>query len=251
MKILLSPAKSLDEESVYPDLNFTSPQFLSQSEQLVADLQQWKVEDFMKIKKLSEALAVLNYERYQTWVSPNKNSTQRRPAIFAFNGEAYRALDIHTLSEEHYQTLNDSLVILSGLYGALRPFDWIFPYRLEMGTKGEFDGNKNLYDFWGTTILDYLNKNEKEVVFNLASEEYFKAARLKEVKAKVITPVFKELKNGQFKTVAIYAKNQRGKFSRFLIENPNLSLEEYQMYQQDGYLYDEKLSTNNEWIFVR
>lgn len=251
MKILLSPAKSLNETSAYPDLNFTAPLFLNQTQQLVAALQQWKVADFMKNMKLSEKLAELNYERYQIWISPKKNSEQRRPAIFTFNGEAYKGFDIDSLSDEHYATLNDSLIILSGLYGFLRPFDWMFPYRLEMGTKANFDGDKNLYDFWGTTILNYLNEQEKEIVFNLASEEYFKVARLKEVKARVITPVFKEFKNGQTKTVAIYAKNQRGKFSRFLIENPNLSLEEYQMYQQDGYLYDEKLSTDNEWGFVR
>ncbi|HRO76495.1 MAG TPA: peroxide stress protein YaaA [Crocinitomicaceae bacterium] len=251
MKILLSPAKSLDEKTAFPDLNYTNPQFLDKTETLVTALQKWETKDFAKTMKLSDALATLNYERYQAWVNPSEKSNFRRPTIFTFDGEAYKGFDINSLSEEHYQTLNNSLVLLSGLYGILRPFDWIFPYRLEMGTKANFNEHKNLYDFWGTTLSDYLNTHEKEVIFNVASEEYFKAARLKDLKAKVITPIFKDYKNGQLKTIMMYAKHQRGKFARFLIENPTLTLDEYKLYKGDGYHFDGTLSTETEWVFTR
>ncbi|MBN9293816.1 MAG: peroxide stress protein YaaA [Flavobacteriia bacterium] len=251
MKILLSPAKSLDEQSVYPDLSYTTPQFLKKTNQLARILKSWNVKDFSRIMKLSDTLAELNYERYQNWTSPDKASRYRRPAIFSFTGEVYKGLNISTLSEEHYTTLNKTVCILSGLYGILRPFDWMFPYRLEMGTKTDFNGNKNLYDFWEKSIIQHLNKVEKDLIFNLASEEYFKAARLKEAKARVITPVFKDYKNGKLTTIMMYAKHQRGQFARFIIENPDLSTEEYKLYKEDGYIYQEELSSENEWCFVR
>jgi len=251
MKILLSPAKSLDEQSAYPDLSYTIPQFLKKTNQLARILKSWDVKDFSQIMKLSDTLAELNYERYQNWISPDKASRYRRPAIFSFTGEVYKGLNISTLAEEHYSTLNETVCILSGLYGVLRPFDWMFPYRLEMGTKADFNGYRNLYGFWGTSIVQHLNKVEKSLIFNLASEEYFKAARLKEVKARVITPVFKDYKNGKPVIVMMYAKHQRGQFARFIIENPDLSTEECKLYKEDGYLYREELSSENEWCFVR
>jgi hypothetical protein len=251
MKILLSPAKSLDEKSDYPNLKFTNPLFLKQTNQLVEYLKTWEIDDFTKNMHLSENLAILNYERYQNWISPDKLSDKRRPAIFSFDGEAYKGFNIHSLSQEHYETLNNSLCLLSGLYGILRPFDYIFPYRLEMGTKAKFGTYKNLYDYWDNTLIDYLNKHEKEIIFNLASSEYFKAAKLAQAKAEVITPVFKDLKNGELKTIMMYAKHQRGKFARFLIENPTLTINEYKLYQEDGYHYQEELSSKNEWVFVK
>lgn len=250
MKILLSPAKSLDEKRDYPNLTFSVPQFLTQTNELVAYLQAWNISDFSKTMKLSDALAELNYTRYQNWVSPEKQSALRRPAIFTFDGEAYKGFDIHSLASEHYAVLNESLCILSGLYGILRPLDWIFPYRLEMGTKAKFGKHKNLYEFWGNTLTEYLNQHEKEVVFNLASSEYFKAAQLAKVNAKVITPVFKNEKNGELKTIMMYAKHQRGQFARFLIENPNLDIHEYQHYNQGGYRFEPSLSSDTEWVFI-
>lgn len=251
MKVLLSPAKKLEEYADFPNYDYTIPLFAQQTEELVAVLQEWEVKDFATIMKLSDKLAELNYERYQNWIAPFQLSDRRRPAIFSFDGEAYKGFDVPSLGMEHYQNLQNSLLILSGLYGVIRPFDWMFPYRLEMGTKADFNGHKTLYDFWGTTIKDYLNEVEQELVFNLASEEYFKAAKLKELTARVITPVFKDYKNGQLKTIMMYAKHQRGQYARFLIENPTFSVDEYKMYSQNGYHFDEELSTENDWVFVR
>lgn len=251
MKILISPAKSINESASFPSLIYTEPQFAKETKKLVSILKKWSVADFQKIMKLSPALATLNFERYQHWVQPDGSSEKHVPAIFAFTGEVYKGISIETMDSEHYSVLNDKLRILSGIYGLLRPFDWMHPYRLEMGTRADFAGNKNLYEFWGDRILKQLNLEEKELVFNLASEEYFKAARLKELKAQVITPVFKENKNGDLKIVMMYAKHQRGQFARFLVENPDLSLEEYKLYAKDGYLYSEEHSTEQEWIFVR
>lgn len=252
MKILLSPAKSLDEKSNFPDLPFTSPLFLKQTEQLISVLKRWTVVDFAKTMSLSENLAIRNYERYQNWITPSKTSSIRRPAIFSFDGEAYKGFDIHSLNPEHYSSLNNSLCILSGLYGILRPFDWIYPYRLEMGTKLHIENSKNLYQFWNDTLINYLNKEEKEVIFNLASSEYFKAAQLEKAKARVITPIFKVYKNGELKTIMMYAKQQRGQFARFLIENPTLTIEEYKNYIGGGnYHFDPTLSSEKEWLFVK
>lgn len=251
MKILLSPAKKLDENTPFPNLKFTTPFFMKHTDALVKDLKTWKIEDFKKRMHLSDALAELNYQRYQSWITPAVESVFRRPAVFTFDGEAYRGLDIQSFDAKLYSKLNETLIILSGLYGILRPFDWMYPYRLEMGTKASFGAAKNLYDFWKDEIVEYLNQWESDVVFNLASSEYFKAAKLNKLNAKVITPVFKDEKNGQLKTVMMYAKHQRGKFSRFLIENETNTIEDYQSYSEDRYLFNKELSNEKKWVFVR
>jgi len=251
MKILLSPAKMLDETTPFPNIEYTNPMFKKQTDELVKSVKKWKPSDFSKYMGISEKLAALNYERFQNWVSPEEKSDARRPAIFTFNGECYHGLDIHSLEKKHYAKLQENLRILSGLYGMLLPFDWMYPYRLEMGTKADFSKKKSLYEFWGETLINQLNQEEDKIIFNLASKEYFTAAKLAKAKAKVITPTFKEDKNGTLKTVMMYAKNQRGKFARFLIENPNWKIEEYKVYDQDGYLFNKALSSENEWVFVR
>lgn len=251
MKILLSPAKKIDETTDFPNIHYENPLFSKQTEELVKTMKTWKISDFKTNMKISDDLAELNYQRFQDWVSPHQESAVRKPAIFSFNGEAYRGFDIHSLSEDFYPAMNEKLILLSGLYGILRPLDWMYPYRLEMGTKANFNQHKNLYEFWGDTLINYLNEHEKEVIFNLASSEYFKAAKLNQAIAKVITPVFKDEKNGQLKTVMMYAKHQRGKFSRFLIENETENSNDYQSYSEDRYLFSKELSTEKEWVFVR
>lgn len=251
MKILLSPAKMLNESSKFPDMEYSIPTFIKQAEVLAKGMKKWQITDFEKKMHLSNSLAELNYYRFQNWVSPAKKSEQRRPAIFTFNGEVYKGFDILSLPQKDYQAMNEQIAILSGLYGFLKPLDWISPYRLEMGTKAQFSKNSNLYDFWGNSIIDLLNKTENEVIINLASSEYNKVAKLKQAKVRVITPIFKDLKNGEYKTVMMYAKHQRGKMARFIIQNKTSNVEDYQSYSENNYLFNKSMSNESEWVFTR
>lgn len=254
MKILISPAKSIAYRKIENSTLKSIPQFLKETESLVGKLKKMSPKKIGKLMHLSAELAELNYQRYQDWQLPLEESEVVFPAISGFNGEVYKGFDVYTLSTEEINRAQDKLRILSGLYGILRPMDLIFPYRLEMGTKWEITPKmKNVYSFWGRKIADLLNKEtvETEVIVNLASTEYFKAVDTKYLTSRVVTPHFKDLKNGEFKIVMMYAKHQRGAMARYIIQEKITDVEQLKLYNVDGYHYDENQSTENDWVFVR
>jgi cytoplasmic iron level regulating protein YaaA (DUF328/UPF0246 family) len=203
---------------------------------------------------ISVDLAAQNVLRFKQWKKASLQPENALPAVEVFDGEVYRALSVSTLDSTKFDSLNNQLRILSGLYGILKPFDLIYPYRLEMGTKfSPKEEQKNLYDFWGDKVTKTLKKEleKDEVVVNLASTEYFKVIRQNLFKNRIITPIFKEFKNGQFTTVMMYAKHARGAMARYLIENELSDIEELKLYDVDGYQYNELQSTKDEWVFIR
>jgi cytoplasmic iron level regulating protein YaaA (DUF328/UPF0246 family) len=251
MKIVISPAKKLDLTSAYPPIKGTTPVFLDEAAEIIEVMRHKTPEEIKQLMKLSDNLANLNWERYQKW---HKDIDQTaRPAIFTFNGNVYDGLDVKTLPEEKLPELNEKLRILSGLYGILRPFDLIYPYRLEMGTKLSFHGYKNLYEFWRDKVTNYLNQELKDNDFlvNLASQEYFKAIDQKKLKAPVYNIVFKDYKNGELKTISLYAKMARGRMTRFIIQNNINTPEELKLFDMNGYRYDDHLSSDKEFVFTR
>jgi hypothetical protein len=252
MKIIISPAKSLDFENSAKTSVYTQPSFLKESSLLNKKLKVLSKKKLSDLMKISPALADLNYDRNQNWHQPFslKNSKQ---AIYAFTGEVFRGIDIASLAEEKIPLLQDRLRILSGLYGLLKPLDLIQPYRLEMGTRINIGKADNLYKFWDSNLADALNNEMKDgdLLINLASSEYFKAVPKKVLKTPMITPVFKELKNGDFKIVMTYAKKARGLMVRYIIENDVNTLEELKGFHTEGYAFTESLSTETELVFTR
>ena len=252
MKIIISPAKSLDFESDAKTTVFTQASFLKESSLLnkkLKDLSKSKLSDLMKI---SPALADLNYERNQNWHQPFSLENSKQ-AIYAFTGEVFKGIDVNSLAEEKIPLLQSRLRILSGLYGLLKPLDLIQPYRLEMGTKLNVGEVNNLYKFWDSSLADSLNQemSEGDLLINLASTEYFKAVPKKVLKNPMITPVFKEFKSGDYKIVMTYAKRARGLMVRYIIENNINTLEELKGFNTEGYLYTESLSSDSELVFTR
>jgi len=254
MKVLLSPAKSIDTSSIPEVKDLTVSSFLKESEQLVNKLKKFSVKKLESTMHISRDLAELNKERYSSWTIPLARTEMIVPAAFAFNGEVYRGLDIHTFSDEELEKAQSMIRILSGMYGILKPLDLMFPYRLEMGTKWQITPKqKSLYQFWGSKLSKFLNsETEKdEMIVNLASSEYFKAIDRKTLKSKVITPVFKEFKNGEYKIVMMYAKHARGSMARYIVQNNITNAEDLKLYTVDGYSFDVNQSTDEEWVFTR
>jgi cytoplasmic iron level regulating protein YaaA (DUF328/UPF0246 family) len=254
MKVLLSPAKSIDIAAI-PDVKDTTVgSFLKESEQLVNKLKKFSVKKLEAMMHISRDLAELNKERYSSWTIPLERTETIVPAAFAFNGEVYRGLEIQSLTDEELARAQSVIRILSGMYGILKPLDLMYPYRLEMGTKWQITPKqKNLYQFWGTKLSKFLNsETEKdEMIINLASSEYFKAIDRKTLKSKVITPVFKEFKNGEYKIVMMYAKHARGAMARYIVQNNIMNAEDLKLYTVDGYSFDVNQSTEEEWVFTR
>ena len=252
MKIIISPAKSLDFESEVSTSLYSQPQFLNDSVKLntkLKTLSRKKLSEFMGI---SADLAALNYERNQNWSLPftPENSKQ---AIFAFTGEVFRGIDVHTLASGKIPVLQERLRILSGLYGLLKPLDLIQPYRLEMGKKLKVGKTENLYKFWGNTITNALNEElaDDELFVNLASSEYFKVVSQKVLKVPMITPVFKDFKNGQYKTIMTFAKKARGLMVRYIIDNNITTIEGLKGFNTEGYGFSDSMSVENELVFTR
>lgn len=252
MKIIISPAKSLDFESKVPINLHTNPRFLAKSETLNKKLKSLSKKKLSTLMSISDDLASLNYERNQNWETPFTKENAKQ-AIYAFTGAVFLGIDVNTLPEDKVEVMQDRLRILSGLYGLLKPLDLIQPYRLEMGTKLKVGRKENLYKFWDTTLAESLNEELKddELLINLASSEYFKALPKKALKVSMITPVFKDFKNGQYKTIMTYAKKARGFMVRYIIENEVNSLEELKGFNTDGYAFSEELSKDNELVFNR
>lgn len=253
MKIVLSPAKSLDYESELPTDRATQPRFLDEAEILNNKLAEMSKDELRDLMDISQNLADLNYERYQKFSTPF-NKENARPCIYAFDGSAFKELDAYTIDESKIDTLQNSLRILSGMYGVLRPLDLMQPYRLEMGTKLEINGHDRLYDFWGDSLTEALNDEleEDELFVNLASKEYFKSLQPDKLKVDIIEPKFKDFKNGDLKTIGFYAKKNRGTMSRYLIENEIDSYEGLLGFNGNDYSYSEEHTENkNEPVFIR
>ncbi len=256
MKILISPAKSIDTSRNFSVPFTTEAVFLDEAEKLVQKLKKLNDKKLGTLMHISPDLAQLNYQRYQEWQKPLEKTDQIIPAGFAFTGEVYKGLEIETLNEKELLYAQENLRILSGLYGVLKPLDLLYPYRLEMGTTWAITPKtKNLYAFWGSKLATFLNNEMKEanedVLINLASNEYFKAIDRKVLKVKVITPVFKEFKNGSYKIVMMYAKHARGAMARYILQNQLSNPEELKLYTVDGYQFDVNQSTADEWVFTR
>jgi cytoplasmic iron level regulating protein YaaA (DUF328/UPF0246 family) len=253
MKILISPAKSINEKALKSS-DSTIPIFQNEAQKIVKNLRKFKVDDLKQLMSISDDLASLNWKRYKNWKKSDSESEELISAGFAFSGEVYRGLDLASLNSEELEIATKSLRILSGMYGILKPNDLIYPYRLEMGTRfSPIEDQKNLYEFWKDKIAKTLKKelDKEEIIINLASNEYFKAIDVQQIKNKIITPVFKEFKNGNFSIVMMYAKHARGAMARYLIQNKITDIEELKLYNIDGYSFDANQSTENEWVFVR
>lgn len=252
MKLVLSPAKSLDFESELPTTLNTEACFLKQAERLNKLLKKKSAKSLSKLMSISDALGQLNYERNQEWSLPF-TSENSRPAVYAFSGDVYRGLDAYTIPQDKLEKLQDTVRIISGLYGILKPTDLIQPYRLEMGTKFPVGKNKNLYEFWKKTITSALNDEleDDELFLNLASNEYFKAIDAKALKVPVVTANFKDFKNGEYKMISFFAKAARGMMARYIIDTNANTLDDIKGFNYEGYGFSEKMSSDTDLVFVR
>jgi cytoplasmic iron level regulating protein YaaA (DUF328/UPF0246 family) len=245
MKILLSPAKSLDFETPLRTNYRTEPIFSKETAEIQKVLKKKSVRDLEQLMSLSNALATLNFERNQH-LEANPSEEETRPALFAFDGDVYKGLDALTLNGNQLESAKDRIRILSGLYGILRPFDSIQPYRLEMGTKMEVADAKSLYGHWRKNLTSYLENelSNNEIIVNLASREYSKAIDLKTFSGRVIHPEFKDYKDGKLKIISFYAKRMRGVMARFLLETPDNDLSVFEHFESDGYRFDASQTTD-------
>ncbi|MCU4174981.1 peroxide stress protein YaaA [Carboxylicivirga sp. N1Y90] len=254
MFIVISPAKSLDFESAVPQTQNSSIRFPKEAHTLVQKLKKFKPDDLGQLMNISTQLTQLNHHRFQIWQHPFVDE-EIRAALFAFKGEVYTGIDAYHLSSDAIDYADNHLRILSGLYGLLRPLDAIMPYRLEMGTKLSVRTKKNLYEFWGDKItkllLDDMNASDEEVLINLASNEYFKSINKKKFDKRIVTPVFKDQKNGEYKVISFFAKKARGQMTRFIIENKIEHPDDLRAFAIDGYYYHQELSKPDTPTFVR
>ena len=252
MKIIISPAKSLDFESKAPTVLNTTSEFIEHSIKIHKKLKTISSKGLSDLMNISDDLANLNYNRNQHWQLPFTLENAKQ-AVFSFTGEVYKGLDAVSIADEKLPVLQDTLRILSGLYGLLKPLDLIQPYRLEMGTKLKIGKKENLYQFWGDELANSLNNElkEGELLVNLASLEYFKALPKKTLKAKMITPVFKDFKNDKYKIVMMYAKKARGTMARYIMDNNIETLDGVKGFNIGGYAFTERMSTDTELVFTR
>jgi cytoplasmic iron level regulating protein YaaA (DUF328/UPF0246 family) len=252
MKLVLSPAKSLDYTSKLPTATSTEACFLKESERLNKLLKKKSARSLSKLMGISSDLGQLNYQRNQDWSLPFTKDNARQ-AIYAFSGDVYRALDAYTIPSNKINTLQNSVRIISGLYGLLKPLDLVQPYRLEMGTKFPVGKNKNLYEFWKKQVTQALNNEleDGELFLNLASAEYFKAINTKALKVPVITANFKDFKNGEYKSIMTFAKLARGYMTRYIIDTNAKTLDDIKGFNYQGYGFSETMSSPTELVFIR
>lgn len=254
MLFLLSPAKSLDYDTPAGDVPHTVPQFVPQAAELIGILKQKSPQEIAALMDLSDALSGLNVVRYQAW-RPRFTAKNSKQAVLAFNGDVYEGLDAKTLDAAALEWLQQHVCILSGLYGVLRPLDYMQPYRLEMGTALPTARGKNLYDFWGSQIAQHLNTRLKgevsPLVVNLASQEYFKAVDRKALKARVIDCVFEDFKGGIFKVISFHAKRARGLMARYAAQQRVVLPEQLKGFDAEGYAFDAAASEPLRLVFRR
>ena len=254
MLFLLSPAKSLDYDTPAGDLPHTLPAFVPQAAELIEVLRPKSPRQIAELMDLSDTLAALNVARYEAW-RPKFTAKNSKQAVLAFNGDVYEGLDAKTLKPKQLEWAQDHVCILSGLYGVLRPLDWMQPYRLEMGTGLKNPKGANLYKFWGAQIAEHLNerlaKDKTPVVINLASQEYFKSVDRKVLQARVVECVFEDYKGGQYKVISFNAKRARGLMARWAIEHRAQKPEDLLAFDSEGYAYDAKASEPDRLVFRR
>ena len=254
MLVVVSPAKNLDFETPVPVASFTKPAMLSSAEVLVEPCRKLTPADLSSLMKISDKLATLNANRFDSFTTPFTKDNARQ-ALYAFNGDVYTGLDAYSLSEQDVEYAQQHLRMLSGLYGLLRPLDLMQPYRLEMGTRLENPKGKNLYEFWGTDITLALNKALEEqgdnVLINLASNEYFKSVKAKSLDGMIITPHFKDKKNGQYKVISFFAKKARGLMARYVIQNRIEDVAGLKAFSEAGYVFSPEQSTETDLVFLR
>jgi len=254
MIIVLSPAKTLDYE-FETDGNHSVPSFLSQSSKLIGQLKKKEPKDIASLMGLSDKLATLNYDRYQSWTASKKASNDSKPSLLVFKGDVYQGLQAEDLTKKEMNFAQKHVRILSGLYGILRPLDLMKPYRLEMGTKLETSQGKNLYEFWGDKIqknvLDELKNQKSDLLINLASKEYFTVLGKVPEDVNVISPAFKDYKNGEYKIISFYAKKARGLMARWIIQNKVTDFENLKDFDVEGYKYSKVESTSTTPVFLR
>ena len=252
MKIVISPAKSLNFDKELPTNLYTESIFLKESKKIHSFLKKVKPSELSTLMDISDNLANLNWHRNQSWKLPF-NQENARPAVYTFDGDVYGGLNVYSLPIEKNETLQNKLRILSGLYGLLKPFDLMQAYRLEMGTKIAIGENQNLYEFWKTKITNSLNKemSKNELFVNLASNEYFSAIDVKKLKVNVITPEFKDYKDGKLKIISFFAKRARGLMVRFILDTNAETIDDLKAFDYENYKFDANLSTGNNLVFTR
>ncbi|MBU1311658.1 MAG: peroxide stress protein YaaA [Gammaproteobacteria bacterium] len=254
MLLLVSPAKDLDVQPLAKPISVSQPELLKHSQQLADICKSLTPADLSSLMHISDKLAGLNAARFAQWQLPFTEQNAKA-ALFAFNGDVYQGLDALSLSDEDIAFAQQHLRILSGLYGVLRPLDLMQPYRLEMGTKLANPQGKDLYAFWQDTITGLLNQQlaelNSELVVNLASQEYFKAVKPKLLNGRLITPVFKDFKNGQYKIISFFAKKARGLMARYIIQNRLSQAEQLQHFDLAGYQFSPEHSSGKELVFLR
>ena len=252
MKIVISPAKSLDFERPLPTKQYSEAAFLKEANAIQKILKKKKPKQLSALMDISEKLAELNWQRNQAWETPFTLDNARQ-AVYAFNGDVYLGLDVLSLPIDKLDVLQDKLRILSGLYGLLKPLDLIQPYRLEMGTSITIGKNKNLYAFWKKAIVKALNSElqKDELFINLASNEYFSGVDTKTLKVPVITPEFRDYKEGKLKMISFFAKKARGLMVRYIIDTNAETIDDLKGFNYEGYAFDANLSKGNTLVFTR
>jgi len=254
MLVTLSPSKGQDFETPTPSKIYSIPEQLADSQLLINESKKLDVPDVRDLMDVSENIAILNVERFNTWQAPF-TPENAKPALFAFKGDVYSGIQKDKYSDDDLTYAQDHLRILSGLYGALRPMDLIQPYRLEMKTKLHNPRGDNLYQFWDERITDVLNKTlgdqQEAVLVNLASNEYFKSVKPKKLDGRLLNISFKETKDGKTRVIAIFAKRARGMMTDFILRNRIEKAEDIKDFGTGGYRYSEQLSTENNWVFER
>ncbi|WP_036155990.1 peroxide stress protein YaaA [Maribacter forsetii] len=253
MKIVISPAKSLNYESELPTTTYTSPEFIEDAEKLNKVLKKKKPKALSELMSISDNLAQLNWQRNQDFTVPF-TPNNARPAVYAFSGDVYQGLEAYTLPEEKMEKLQQTLRILSGQYGILKPLDLMQPYRLEMGTSLKIGRKKNLYEYWGERLTDHLNNEmvDGELLVNLASNEYYSALKPKKIKAEIITPVFKDWKNDKLKIISFFAKKARGAMVRYIIDTNAKTLNDIKGFNLDEYQFSQEHTLKeNQPVFIR
>lgn len=254
MLILLSPAKTLNFKIQSQTESFSQPIFADKSADLVKVIRRYSPSSLQKLMSINAQLADLNVQRYLDWRLPFTPENAKQ-ALLVFNGEVYNGLKAGTLTPEDLEYAQNHLLILSGLYGVLRPLDLMQPYRLEMGTKLKVGRKKDLYDFWGNQITDFINETMKNTgqkyLINLASDEYVSVLNKDKLKAEVITPQFKDFSSGSYKFITVFGKKARGMMARFIIKNRIEEVERLKLFDEDGYFFSHNLSAGNTWVFTR
>ncbi len=250
MIVTLSPAKTLDFDKTIPYGKYTIPQFLAESEKLVALLKKKTPAELSEMMDIGDDLAKLNSERYQRWKTPF-NKENARPCIFTFNGPVYQGFDFLAYKEPDYERLQKTVRIISGLHGILRPFDLIQAYRLDMHTALKNHAGDDLYAVWKQKVTDVLNTECKDLLVNCASAEYSEAIDFSELKCKVVTPLFKNLMKGKYQVIGLVAKKARGMFADFIVRNNFIKVEDFKKFNRDGYAFDPATSTDTELVFLR